>query len=124
MDHIWDVAGKLFPTDDRVRKRWAWKLMRKRDVGRVEAVFAEMRGFPARKTELRDMLGTEANYFGRNRERMRYPKFREQSPFAGSSVIEADPASPVASKLKDIPQSRQIFTAISANVPAQPAPVP
>jgi len=32
---------------------------------------------------------TEANYFANNKERMRYPKFRQQGFFVGSGVIEA-----------------------------------
>lgn len=35
-------------------------------------VVAQLRGFPTRKPELRDTLRIEADYFERNRERMRH----------------------------------------------------
>jgi hypothetical protein len=34
-------------------------------------------------------IETQANYFEKKKERMRYPKFRKQGLFVGSGVIEA-----------------------------------
>jgi len=39
--------------------------------------------------EVAEKIRTEADYFERNAERMRYPKFRRQHLFIGSGVIEA-----------------------------------
>jgi hypothetical protein len=36
-----------------------------------------------------EKIRIEADYFERNAERMRYPKFRRQHLFVGSGVIEA-----------------------------------
>ena len=42
------------------------KLIKKLNEGRVEAVVRNLRNFPTRKPELRDMLRIEADYFERN----------------------------------------------------------
>lgn len=110
--HLWDVAAKLFPADDLERKRWAKKWTRKLNAGKVEAVVTQLLEFPTRKTELREMLRTEAQYFQRNRQRMRYPKFRKQGLFFGSGVIEAGCKTVVGARLK---QSGMFWTVRGAN---------
>ena len=80
---------KLFPSDDKQRKSWAEKLIKKLNRGGVETVVADLRAFPTRKPELRDLFRTEVDYFERNRERMRYHKYRKQGLFIDSGVIEA-----------------------------------
>lgn len=111
-EHLWDVAAKLFPSDEKQRKRWAKKLIQKLNRGRVETVVAELRRFPTRKPELRDALRIEADYFERNRDRMRYPKFRKQGLFFGSGVIEAGCRTVIGSRLK---QSGMFWTVRGAN---------
>jgi len=61
---------------------------------------------------LRDLLRLEADYFERNRERMRYPRFRKQGLFIGSGVIEAGCKTAVAARLK---QSGMFWTVEGAN---------
>lgn len=111
-EHLWDVAGKLFPSDAKQRKRWAKKLIQQLNRGRVENVVATLRSFPTRKAELRDALRLEADYFERNRNRMRYPQFRKQGLFFGSGVIEAGCRTVVGSRLK---QSGMFWTLRGAN---------
>jgi hypothetical protein len=111
-EHLWDVATKLFPADEKLRKHWAKKLIQKLDRGRVEAVVTELRNFPTRKPEWRDILRIEADYFERNRGRMRYPKFRKQGLFYGSGVIEAGCKTVIGSRLK---QSGMFWTVRGAN---------
>lgn len=111
-EHLWKLAAKLFPSDEKQRLRWAKKLIQQLDRGRVERVVAELRDFPTRKPELRDLLRTEAGYFERNRERMRYPKFRKQDLFFGSGVIEAGCKTVIGSRLK---QSGMFWTVRGAN---------
>ncbi len=111
-EHLWHVAGKLFPCDDKQRKSWAKKLIKKLDRGRVETVVAELRAFPTHQPERRDMVRTEAHYFERNQERMRYPKFRKQGFFFGSGVIEAGCKTLIGSRLK---QSGMFWTVRGAN---------
>ena len=111
-EHLWDTAAKLFPADEKFRKRWAKKLIQKLNRGRVAAVVTELLNFPTRKPELRKMLRIEADYFARNQPRMRYPKFRQQGLFFGSGVIEAGCKTVIASRLK---QSGMFWTVRGAN---------
>ncbi|MEP6935716.1 MAG: ISKra4 family transposase [Nitrospirota bacterium] len=111
-EHLWDVAAKLFPSDEKPRKSWAKKLIKKLNRGRIEAVVAELRAFPTSKPELADNLRIEAAYFERNRERMRYPKFRKQGLFIGSGVIEAGCKTVIGSRLK---RSGMFWTVRGAN---------
>ena len=87
--HVWELAAKLFAGDEDARKRWAGKLERRLDDGKIEQVVKTLREFPAPTAELARILSNEADYFERNAERMRYPKFRAQGLFVGSGVIEA-----------------------------------
>ncbi len=111
-EHLWDVAAQLFPADEKQRKHWAKKLIQKLNRGRVEKVVADLRDFPTRKPELRKALRSEADYFERNRDRMRYPKFRKQGLFIGSGVIEAGCRAVIGYRLK---QSGMFWTVRGAN---------
>jgi hypothetical protein len=111
-EHLWDIAAKLFPSDQKQRKRWATKLIRKLNRGRIENLVSELRSFPTRKPEVRDDLRIQADYFERNKDRMRYPKFRKQGLFIGSGVIEAGCRTVIASRLK---QSGMFWTVRGAN---------
>jgi hypothetical protein len=110
--HLWDLAERLFPADEKRRKRWAHKQIRKLDAGRIEALVAELRNFPVAQPELQHTLETEADYFQRNAERMRYPQFRAQGLFVGSGVIEAGCKTLIGSRLK---QSGMFWTVRGAN---------
>jgi len=57
-------------------------------------------------------LQDEANYFEKNAERMRYPKFGRQHLFVGSGVIEAGCKTVIGSRLK---QSGMFWTVRGAN---------
>jgi hypothetical protein len=59
-----------------------------------------------------EKIRTEADYFERNAERMRYPKFRRQHLFVGSGVIEAGCKTVIASRLK---RSGMFWTVRGAN---------
>jgi hypothetical protein len=62
--------------------------------------------------EAAEKIRIEADYFERNAERMRYPKFRRQHLFVGSGVIEAGCKTVVASRLK---RSGMFWTVRGAN---------
>ena len=111
-EHLWDVAAQIFPSDEKQRKRWAKKLIQKLNRGRLDSVVAELRHFPTRKPELRQALRIEADYFERNRDRMRYPKYRKQALFIGSGVIEAGCRAVIGHRLK---QSGMFWTVHGAN---------
>jgi len=96
--HLWELSAQLFPTDQ--RQRWAGKLQRWLDQGRVEQIGKTLRAFPSPSPQLGHLLATVADYFQRNAERMRYPQFRAQGWFVGSGVVEAGCKTVVAARLK------------------------
>jgi hypothetical protein len=53
------------------------------DKGRIEKLVNALRSIAVCDPELRETIRIEANYFERNAERMRYPKFRQQNLFVG-----------------------------------------
>ena len=111
-EHLWDLAGKLFATDERQRKRWAARLQKKLDAGKIESLVKQFRAIPAPSSDTAELLRIEAEYFERNRQRMRYPAFRRKGLFIGSGVIEAACRTVVAKRLK---QSGMFWTVRGAN---------
>jgi hypothetical protein len=111
-EHLWMLGAKLYPADDQQRRRWVHQMIWKLDAGRVESLVKQLHAFPTRQTELRQVLATEADYFERNRDRMRYPVFRKQGLFIGSGVIEAACKTVIGARLK---QSGMFWTERGAN---------
>jgi hypothetical protein len=111
--HLWDVARKLHPTDEARQKAWM-KIHQKRllDKGKIEKLVVALRSLRSSRPEIADKIRTEADYFQRNAERMRYPKFRRQHLFVGSGVIEAGCKTVIGSRLK---QSGMFWTVRGAN---------
>ena len=87
--HLWSLAAKLYANDSPAQKRWVMVRKDKLDDGKIERLVALLRSVAAVHPDLTEDIFTEANYFENNKERMRYPKFREQGLFVGSGVIEA-----------------------------------
>jgi hypothetical protein len=111
-EHIWELAGKLFATDERRRKRWAARMQKLLDAGKIESLTKQLRAFPNPSFDVGELLRIEAEYFERNRERMHYPAFRRQKLFVGSGVIEAACRTVIAKRLK---QSGMFWTVRGAN---------
>jgi len=82
------------------------------DRGKIEKLAAALRSMASDNPEVAEKIRAEANYFERNAERMRYPKFRHQHLFVGSGVIEAGCKTVVASRLK---RSGMFWTVRGAN---------
>jgi hypothetical protein len=112
-EHLWELARKLYPNDPVSQKAWM-KLHQKRllDQGKIEKLVLSLRSIVSSNPELIEKLRTEADYFARNAERMRYPKFRRQHLFVGSGVIEAGCRTVIGSRLK---QSGMFWTVRGAN---------
>jgi hypothetical protein len=87
--HLWDLAAKLYPNDSPAQRRWVMVRKDKLDDGKIEALVRLLHSTAVSHSELAEQIRTEANYFESNKERMRYPQFREQGLFVGSGVIEA-----------------------------------
>jgi hypothetical protein len=111
--HLWELARRLHPNDQVQQKAWI-KAHQKRllDKGKIEKLVAAIRSLHSTHAEVREKIRTEADYFERNAERMRYPKFRSQHLFVGSGVIEAGCKTVIASRLK---QSGMFWTVRGAN---------
>ena len=111
--HLWEVARKLYPNEEEKQKAWM-KIHQKRllDRGKIEKLVGALRSIESDNPEVAEKIRTEADYFERNRERMRYPKFRRQHLFVGSGVIEAGCKTVVAARLK---RSGMFWTVRGAN---------
>jgi hypothetical protein len=110
--HLWELARKLHPSDEVGQKRWMMVQQHRLDGGQIEKLVLALRSIDTAPPEVAKKIRTEADYFERNAERMRYPKFRRQHLFVGSGVIEAGCKSVIGSRLK---QSGMFWTVRGAN---------
>ena len=112
-EHLWELARKLHPNDLAGQKAWM-KVHQKRllDKGKIEKLVLALRATESTNPDVLEKLRTEADYFERNAERMRYPTFRRQHLFVGSGVIEAGCKTVIGSRLK---QSGMFWTVRGAN---------
>ena len=111
--HLWDVARHLYPQEEAKQRAWM-KVHQKRllDKGKIEKLVGMLRAIHTTNAQVTEKIRTEADYFERNAERMRYPKFRRQHLFVGSGVIEAGCKTVIGSRLK---QSGMFWTVRGAN---------
>ena len=111
--HLWELARKLYPNDGINQKVWIRVHQRRLlDRGKIEKLVDALRALVSDNSELAGKIRIEAEYFARNAERMRYPKFRSQHLFVGSGVIEAGCKTVIGSRLK---QSGMFWTVRGAN---------
>ena len=111
--HLWEVARALHPNDPVAQKAWM-KVHQKRllDKGKIEKLATALRSLRPTNPEVIEKIRTEAEYFEKNAERMRYPTFRRQHLFVGSGVIEAGCKTVVGLRLK---RSGMFWTLRGAN---------
>src|ERR1017187_10441003 len=83
-EHLWVLAGKLFPTDERRKKRWATQLQNKLDQGKIELLVRQQRCVPAANTDAADCftLGRTVS----NAIVNAYPAFRGRNLFVCSGA--------------------------------------
>jgi hypothetical protein len=110
--HLWELAAKLYPADEKRRKAWVSGLEKKLDAGKVEAVVKKMRTVSAPSAPLAELIQSEAVFFERNAERMRYAQFRAQKLVVGSGVVEAGCKTVIGRRLK---MSGMFWTVRGAN---------
>ncbi len=111
--HLWDLARKLHPNDEVSQKAWMKRYQRRLlDKGKIEQLVSALRSIHCANPEVVERIRIEADYFERNAERMRYPKFRRQHLFVGSGVIEAGCKTVIGSRLK---RSGMFWTLRGAN---------
>jgi hypothetical protein len=111
--HLWELVRQLYPNDQGKQRAWM-KGQQKRllDKGKIENLVGVLRAIKSSNSQVAEKIRTEADYFERNAERMRYPQFRRQHLFVGSGVIEAGCKTVVASRLK---RSGMFWTVRGAN---------
>jgi transposase len=111
--HLWEVARALYPNDAVQQKAWM-KVHQKRllDKGKIEKLVTALRSLRHTTGEVDEKIRSEAEYFEKNAERMRYPKFRRQHLFVGSGVIEAGCKTVIGARLK---RSGMFWTVRGAN---------
>jgi hypothetical protein len=111
--HLWEVARQLYAHEEVQQKAWM-KVHQKRllDKGKIEKLVGLLRSVDTANPQIAEKIRTEADYFERNAERMRYPAFRRLHLFVGSGVIEAGCKTVIGSRLK---QSGMFWTVRGAN---------
>jgi hypothetical protein len=110
--HLWELSAKLFPGDDKARKRWMARWLDRLERGKIESLVQILRDSQPARAEIAKTVANEAEYFERNAERMRYPSFRAQGLFVGSGVVEAGCKEVIGSRLK---RSGMFWTVRGAN---------
>ena len=111
--HLWGLARKLYPNQEAEQRRWMMVHQDMLDEGKMEDLVAALRSLDSSSSpELAEKIRIEADYFEKNTERMRYPKFRAQHLFVGSGVIEAGCKTVIGSRCK---QSGMFWTVRGAN---------
>ena len=111
-EHLHKISRLLFPIDEAARRGWTTSAVDLLDKGEIESLVAAVRARATERPELAEKLETEAEYFARNADKMRYPDFRAQGLFIGSGVIEAGCKTVIGSRLK---QSGMFWTVQGAN---------
>lgn len=111
-EHLHKLSRSLFPSDDAARRAWTTSAVDLLDKGEIQPLVAVLRSLVSERPELAGKLETEAEYFGCNADKMRYPEFRAQGLFVGSGVIEAGCKTVIGSRLK---QSGMFWTVEGAN---------
>jgi len=99
--HLWELPWTLYPNDAAQQKAWM-KVHQKRllDKWKIERLVTALRSLRHATAEVVVKIRTEAEYFEKNAERMRYPNFRRRHLFVGSGVIEAGCKTVIGSRLK------------------------
>jgi hypothetical protein len=99
-EHVSALCRTLFGSHEkkmeRRRQRW-WALL---DAGRIETIVAQARLSLPDDPELEKAAKVESRYLDKNKERMRYKKFRAQGLFVGSGVVEAGCKTVIGQRLK------------------------
>jgi len=98
--HLWELAGQLWPRDEPRRRKWTRRQEKKVEGGRIESLLRSLRALSPATPEAAELLRHAADYFAVNAPRMRYPAFRQQHLFVGSGVVEAGCKTLVGSRLK------------------------
>jgi hypothetical protein len=98
--HLWELSGRLWPSDQRCRRNWTRRREKQLEGGRMESLLRALRFLSPATPETAEFVRHEIDYFAANAARMRYPAFRRQHLFVGSGVVEAGCKTLIGSRLK------------------------
>ena len=98
--HYWTVAHLVFATEKKQMYAWAKKRREELDDGKVEQVINAIAHLCPATKDVEEKCEKEMKYFYKNRERMRYNRFRTQDLFVGSGVLEAGCRTVIGQRLK------------------------
>jgi hypothetical protein len=110
--HLWELARKIHTNDEASQNRWVMIHQDRLEAGKIEELVSGLRSIETSSPEVAQKIRIEAEYFGKNAERMRYPEFRRQHLFVGTGVIEAGCKTVIGSRCK---QSGMFWTVRGAN---------
>jgi hypothetical protein len=99
-EHLWEIAREIYGTGKEKIKPWVKKRIKELDKGEVEKVVAAFNKLSPANEQSKEILQREIGYFNKNKERMRYKKFKDQGLFIGSGVIEAGCRAVIGQRLK------------------------
>ena len=98
--HLWELSGKLWPSNERSRRHWTRRREKQLEGGRIESLLRALCSLSPTTPEAAELVRHEIEYFAANAARMRYPAFRRQHLFVGSGVVEAGCKTLIGSRLK------------------------
>ena len=104
--------GKIVYGASTKAKDWAAGRVEQLDEGNIEAVLTALKRLRPRDPAVQEKVRTAVTYFQTNAVRMRYAKFRSESLFVGSGVVEAGCKTVIGHRLK---QSGMHWTVRGAN---------
>jgi hypothetical protein len=112
LERVAEVSKTVFGTESGKWKEWAQSRGEALKRGDVELVIRNLRRLRPRGPKPKNAVAAAIEYFQRNRERMRYGKFRDAGLFIGSGVVEAGCKNVIGKRLK---QSGMWWTVRGAN---------
>lgn len=111
-EHCWDIGKEIFGTDKKKMRSWVKDRIKELDWGKIEELISALKGLSPKTEMEKESVRKAINYFDKNKERMRYKKFRRQGLFIGSGVVEAGCRAVIGQRLK---QSGMHWTVKNAN---------
>ena len=84
-EHLWEVGKAIHGRGTALCAQWSLRVCAALEEGRVDDVLAALR----QRAETCEEAGKCIGYMERNRQRMRYPKFREMGLRIGSGTVES-----------------------------------
>ena len=110
--HLADLGKTVYGSASTKAKDWAAGRIELLDAGNIEAVLTALKRLRPRDPAVQEDIRKAMTYFQTNAERMRYAKFRGESLFVGSGVVEAGCKTVIGHRLK---QSGMRWTVRGAN---------